>query len=461
MKMPKFIFLMLIASYSIFADEIPKMYVLHINGIQTTRTEAEINRRKLQTISQINSNMVEFGVLYNPTGYHTLLQDLDDVSRQKAAENKDLTLDDFTQVWIKANDYPTDIYKPGTEQYETLKSSILPQYNEVLGYQGANFDQILNDFHNTVPPQAAAVLNLLDGVPGDYSKNKNTILLVPHSQGNLYANTLYTYLTSTEKLNRGLISIFGIATPASNNAGWATFRSEVNSYITSNNDYVIKQMKLFAAPNPVLAPNINIPYSLLDVLGHSFIDIYLTDTDSVEYIKNHINAALDWFAIILNMPYDKLIGIKQNINLPSYVSYNNELIFENNQISEKTQYKKNFHYYIPSFESNSGIMSFDALPGRYGINTNANENIVPSAYNLLTELNTRYKNVEYNVYSLGCYTLNNSRYCNPFKYNMPFYGTLPYFTEPYKATDKSLIMQKMPEMFISPDLIMLEELIIK
>lgn len=44
--------------------QVPHFYALHINGIDTTRKEAEINRTAL---TQVNSNMVTWGLVYNQT----------------------------------------------------------------------------------------------------------------------------------------------------------------------------------------------------------------------------------------------------------------------------------------------------------------------------------------------------------------------------------------------------------
>lgn len=63
-------------------DKQPIIYILHINGVNTLPYEAENNLRMLQDVSKIRSNVITWGVLYNPT-HGSLARDLSDVYRQK------------------------------------------------------------------------------------------------------------------------------------------------------------------------------------------------------------------------------------------------------------------------------------------------------------------------------------------------------------------------------------------
>ncbi|MBI5045684.1 MAG: lamin tail domain-containing protein [Candidatus Niyogibacteria bacterium] len=100
------------------------------------------------------------------------------------------------------------------------------------------------------------------------------ILLVGHSQGTFYTNSLYTYL-----INHGVpkesIAVYNIATPASEVAG-------NGSHLTSSNDSLIRAVTALAQKLQILLPlptNIDVPIyrddAQSDYPGHDFIRAYI------------------------------------------------------------------------------------------------------------------------------------------------------------------------------------------
>src|SRR3989338_7842176 len=100
------------------------------------------------------------------------------------------------------------------------------------------------------------------------------ILLVGHSQGTLYANSIYKYLVGNG-VPAESIAVYNVATPADKVAGRG-------AYLTSSNDSLIRKLadiaKKLRTPSP-LSPNINIPIFQGDMegaySGHNFIRAYL------------------------------------------------------------------------------------------------------------------------------------------------------------------------------------------
>jgi len=86
---------------------------------------------------------------------------------------------------------------------------------------------------------------------------KHNVLLVAHSQGNLFGNQLYNTLSVEEKKKFTLVSI---GTPASHVLG-NTFPSS-SPYTTLNGDYLIKSISGSLPSNT-------------DGFGHTFVDSYL------------------------------------------------------------------------------------------------------------------------------------------------------------------------------------------
>lgn len=152
-----------------FADGVPHLFILHLNGINTTEAEARKNAKRLSEVTTLKSNMLTFSYVWNPTADEKngkrishLLRNLVDVKDQKICEDiTQLSLEDFTDAWMKV--HPWDWYPKGTPEYDKVKENIIPKYKEVLEMlSGENFDLIVDNFHNTVPAPFKSVTSLLE-----------------------------------------------------------------------------------------------------------------------------------------------------------------------------------------------------------------------------------------------------------------------------------------------------------
>ena len=289
----KFFSLLSICFCKICFAQIPHIYALHINGITTTYNNAYKNMLALHESSKIETNLITWNVVYNPTqGNDELLaiaffKGIWDTFWQKFDVDKvNPTLDEFTQIAIKQENLN---YAPGTSDYITYQNNIVKIYQEnLIDFGGKNLQTVINNFHNAVPIQYAGVLNLLsESGSFNYTHSSDYVILLPHSQGNAYANNLYTYLTQTENFNKDHITIFGFATPNRDEYGDITFDSN-NNYVTSDNDIVIKAAHVFG---PIMPSNISIPPSSKDVMGHSLVDIYLAESACVTMYNDYVYRA--------------------------------------------------------------------------------------------------------------------------------------------------------------------------
>ncbi len=274
-----------------------KIFIFHINGINTTQAEAIENCKQLNRAINPKSNLIgqngNIDLLYNKEpqgGSCQLCKELDDIWNQKRFEN--LSLDDFVIAYIKKNHLNI---QPGTPEYEALKSSIKDKYFEDPEFMGSNFTDILGQFKQkvNVGPDLRNLLSFIDNT-NTSNKPKPYILLLPHSQGNLYANNLYKALTINEGYNEHNLSIYGTGTPAANNLGNYISQIYFNDpgYLTSSNDEVINALRRLAAippVQPVLPANITIPR------GHQLISCYLANPLSRNQIVNNVNQILDYF----------------------------------------------------------------------------------------------------------------------------------------------------------------------
>ena len=133
----------------------------------------------------------------------------------------------------------------------------------------------------------------------DYLRKGASVLVVAHSQGNLYANAAYTALASSSgglpenwSNNFGIVSV---ATPATKVEGRsAPGCDSVGCYTVLREDEVMLYMRI-ALPDTL---DWNIRSNTLpagDDLHHSFIDTYMTLKSTRAQILDHVVAHVDQF----------------------------------------------------------------------------------------------------------------------------------------------------------------------
>lgn len=150
---------------------------------------------------------------------------------------------------------------------------------------------------------------VLSEINGAVTQDEN-ILLVPHSQGGLYANSVYARLISgTVPRESDKVGIYAIATPASYVAGGG-------GYLTSHKDLVIWGLDVI---RDVLDSNQPVSFSLSDFLGHNLRKIYLNrDLEARGVIVNNIHLVLDSF------PECQSCAFEVAVNDAEATCYNND-----------------------------------------------------------------------------------------------------------------------------------------
>src|SRR5579862_7745874 len=145
------------SSLAISATNKQQIYIFHINGINTSPFEARANAQALKDVANIDSNFITWDFLYNET-HGLLASDLWDVFRQKRQENKNLTIDDYVDTYMKAHHLS---YPKGSKEYEDLKANIKNDYINDLGFVGKNFYDIHDQFHEKVGEMAENIHQLI------------------------------------------------------------------------------------------------------------------------------------------------------------------------------------------------------------------------------------------------------------------------------------------------------------
>lgn len=319
-------------------ETLPHLYMLHINGINTAKEDAANNMKHLKDDSQVsgtsigNYQYVIWDFVYNPTGttdknivvdkMHAAIstvENLIDVGWQKMWETSDrstLTFMEYTKAYMHSQGI--EMNEENFTKYLN-DPKLITRYQDYIKHRGGfNTSVIVDEFHQKVPYKFASVMKLLvdnnvRASNGDYSKSNDGVVLIPHSQGNLYANTLYLYLTS-EKIDRDQIAIFGIASPADKNysLSWLSYGKlylnrylgdhPIEPYVTSCSDPVINSLRV---SNPLIIEILRYVVSFglvgfngvaecnahVDSIGHNLIDEYLKEPELKKRVILGINEA--------------------------------------------------------------------------------------------------------------------------------------------------------------------------
>ena len=236
-----------------------KTAVYFVNGVTTTLDEARLNAGKLEmeVVNQLGVTLAqksvcpEFFLNYNPTSGAT--QDFLEASQQR------LGLD------------PSSFWK-GLEGAGLYGPTIIQQALQGPMTSANQIDQA------TVQRHAATYQAQIA------SPSCRRVLVVPHSQGNLYTNQSYTLVNQSQ---RSGLKILGVATPASEVKGNGRHR-------TSTTDVLIGAIRL-VLPN-TLTSNTNWGNNPLLIApiysgGHSFIG-YLSFEPSRTDILSDSDASL-------------------------------------------------------------------------------------------------------------------------------------------------------------------------
>lgn len=259
----------------------------HINGVRTTQIDANrsLDRLKETFGPQFRSSYIGYFLAYNPTG--GLPTDVAEVLAQKSVEFPGATIVQMLRYLL--------INVSGT-----LPSQLV---NDLATYW-ASWVNGNRSSYNTY--EDGALRGIVDLVRTQ-ALPTNRVLLVPHSQGNLYANRVVEIVTTeiapgwNRAVSEKSIGILGVATPAAYVAGQ---RGSHKLYLTSSNDLIINGLRNgvppLIPPSAVLAPNITIDLSSSDPSGHGFREIYLGTDSGAAAVHGGMHAILS--ALLSTVP---------------------------------------------------------------------------------------------------------------------------------------------------------------
>ena len=240
----KKIILILLFSLILFANsDSCNLDVYFGNGVWNNERAAKISRDALKKFMQVN-NPIRFSVN-------------DDTYDFKYAHNKDVSIiDDLLETYWQ-------LYETGqiTQGYFTNMTA-------TLNTTDGSISTYMQRINNIIATYNLDVSTMIKKYREESLNLKHNVLLVAHSQGNLFGNQMYDLLTAEEKDRFKMVSV---ATPANNVAGDYSLNAP---YTTMAGDYAI----------------VHIPDSLPSNVfgfGHTFVNSYLYGSVSA---PNKINS---------------------------------------------------------------------------------------------------------------------------------------------------------------------------
>lgn len=236
--------------------------VFFLNGIRTEETDAHINATIVQSIlgESYNGEPVTVAASYNPIDGYQGAGDLIEVFAQKLAEDPSLSWQLFFR-WVSG---------------EFISTSLLVALEDYFGTTGAQ--EIAQAAASLSSPQAYTD-PVVTGHAGTYKSALlagKRVMVVAHSQGNLYANAIFGSIQN-DNSNAYDLNAFGIAAVATP----ANFVATGDDHVTSDTDHVIDAVRIFA-PATLQGNDNSVPFTTsADRLGHGFNEIYTSNQFSI------------------------------------------------------------------------------------------------------------------------------------------------------------------------------------
>lgn len=237
------------------------------NGVWNTRQQASDGKRELQDLigTTYNNEPVKYANFYNHTGSSvgaTALQDIAETFIQRSAEidaSGELGRR-FEYFWeFIGSSKPTFI-----DKIKGIFSNAVDLFDSLFTAINTKLVAIISYFTSNPPTESDYVTHnaQLDALAADGQK----LMLVGHSQGNLFMNHGYDHILPTVGVDRVAAAHIAPASP--------TLRGD---YILANIDLVINAMRLQGVDS-VPGNNLDINVSRIDVSGHTLIGTYLDGT---------------------------------------------------------------------------------------------------------------------------------------------------------------------------------------
>ncbi|KAB0648371.1 hypothetical protein [Burkholderia diffusa] len=227
--------------------------IVYSNGILNNSGNIIDGRNALSSMvgAKFNGVAIYYGV--NPNESNGFLDDLITVYSQKLSENPGWTWEMLSRV---AGGFAQNIAPDVVDAIQSMISTVRDQTSSSLNAKfQSNYSYLDDRVSDAVMQTTDAIVN-----------NGRRVLLVGHSQGNLYANATHRLVYKNPKIKPGNLRVVGIANVAN-------YVADGGEYVTSNSDLVTKALR-YAIPQ-TLPANVDVAFNPDDLSGHLLVETYL------------------------------------------------------------------------------------------------------------------------------------------------------------------------------------------
>lgn len=287
-----FVLLMTMTSVNASANncEINGYTIGFFNGVATSNDDAKDALRKVRSTlatQQYRGQPVEYALFYNDSNYEErgidVLADFAETFDQRTNELEQKQFERWEAFWDIVSGRNNS---PIIKKIDSLVKGFLAFVNDTLS-QGIN--EIIHEFLEGLASLAGSDINTEEVRMKHRLRNDSQtwqgkkLIYLAHSQGNLWVNESFRYVNQRLGYDDTNIKVVHIA-PASPILN--------GDYILSDRDDVINGLN-YTGIGSVPFPNVSVQKSDKDSLGHGLVEIYLTNQQTKQMIKDAVDKALD------------------------------------------------------------------------------------------------------------------------------------------------------------------------
>ena len=261
------------------------------NGVLNSPSQAREAKNALESFLKYDllGQDVVFQIAYNPT--EGVIGDLIETFKQKGLG---ANLKTFIPLYLAIVEFTF------SGKWAFLNQYIIASVKEVvIEYMTKKFPETLKGLQAKMedPSFTDPVVESMKAMYKKDSADGYRVLVVAHSQGNLYANVVYGRLRQEIPDKIKSFAIAAIATPASRVAYSSGDANDISKrYVTSSSDQIINALRNIAT---VLPANDNSTTLGPLYFGHKFMEIYINTTLP---ISNHVREVIMYSLSTLEYP---------------------------------------------------------------------------------------------------------------------------------------------------------------
>jgi hypothetical protein len=262
------------------------------NGVWNTRDQANegLAKLELQTETVKGKQNLKFDLFYNQTGSRTgstsglsALQDLAEVFDQRSRELDGVLSNRWEVFWDITAAQHASVNSDIGGLLRLLGSKAVDLASLVDSIFNATLNRIVADYARRLgDPPTAADLAAQSAQLQKYSEDGYPVVLIAHSQGNLFVNSAFDALRVYKPDAPAKVVHIAPASP--------TLRGD---YVLADIDLVINGLRLQGLTS-VPSVNLIMTVSKNDISGHKLVDTYLDATRAaLDRFKSMIKAAIE------------------------------------------------------------------------------------------------------------------------------------------------------------------------